>query len=54
MKPCPSGKTRYRDELAARMVLAKTRAPGRRSSGREERRAYRCWQCAGWHLSSKA
>lgn len=46
---CPSGKVRYRDELAAMMALASTQ---RSTSGRrEERRHYRCPMCKGWHLT---
>ena len=46
-------KVRYRDELAARMALAKTRSPARRNSSRDEASVYRCPSCGGWHLTSK-
>lgn len=44
-------KIRYRDRLGALMALASTQRA--RSSGREERRAYRCPDCKGWHLTSR-
>lgn len=55
---CRNGKTnkkkvRYRDELAARMALARTRSPARRKSNRTEARVYKCPACGGWHLTSK-
>jgi len=50
---CPkTGKLRYRDELGARIALAKLQS--RRSSKRRlERRYYHCPFCSGWHLTSK-
>jgi hypothetical protein len=44
---CPTGKIRYRDELAARIALAKLQR-----ADRGQRRAYRCPPCRGWHLTS--
>lgn len=49
MSVCP--KIRYRDELAAKIALANTQRA--KSSKRDERRAYRCPDCAGFHLTSK-
>ena len=46
--PCPSGKYRYRDALAARTALALIH-PGEK---RREARAYRCSKCNGYHLTS--
>lgn len=53
MSPCP--KVRYRDELAAKIALASTAAQANRRSDekRQERRAYRCPRCKGWHLTSQ-
>jgi hypothetical protein len=51
MKACPSGKVRFRDDLAARLALAT--ASRKREGGKSERRTYRCPQCAGFHLTSK-
>lgn len=49
---CPTGKRRFRDRVAALLALAEiARADGER---REEVRAYRCPECRGWHLTSKA
>jgi epoxyqueuosine reductase QueG len=53
MTTCPSGKTRYRDAIAAKLALASTaRRDGSRRS-KLESRVYRCDQCKGWHLTSK-
>lgn len=46
---CPSGKHRYKDEIAAKFVLATLPDKWKRA----ERRAYRCPKCAGFHLTSK-
>lgn len=52
MKPgCPSSKRRYRDEIAAKLALAELDRKDK--AGHTERRAYRCPQCGGWHLTSK-
>lgn len=48
MSGCPSKKRRYRDHLAAKLALAMMRG----GEKRRERRAYRCPDCAGWHLTS--
>lgn len=46
---CATGKLRYPDKLAAKIVLAKAQ---RQDHG--ELRAYRCEFCRGWHLTSQA
>jgi hypothetical protein len=51
---CKTGKLRYRDENAARVVLVASRfrrAVGRGKDRREER-VYQCQFCLGWHLTS--
>lgn len=45
---CKTGKRRYRDEIAAKLALAKT---SRRDSG--ERRYYFCTFCKSFHLTSQ-
>jgi len=50
-------KIRYRDKLAAKLALAMmpdqyaNKQPRRRP--KDERRAYRCPACKGWHLTSQ-
>lgn len=45
-------KVRYRDRVAALLALASTgRADQRRD--KNEKRAYRCPRCNGWHLTSR-
>jgi len=44
-------KTRYRDEIAARIALAKIQQQDKPDRG--ERSAYRCPDCHRWHLTSK-
>jgi hypothetical protein len=46
-------KIRYRDEVAALLALEST---GRRAHKREkeEKRAYRCPRCKGWHLTAQS
>lgn len=52
-QPRACRKIRYKDEIAARVALARTtRADGSRREKREQR-AYRCTTCRGWHLTSK-
>lgn len=51
MKRCTTGKTRYRDELGAKLALVRT---ARGNGNRRETRAYRCPACHGWHLTSRA
>jgi hypothetical protein len=49
MSKCPTtGKFQFRDELAAKIALAK-----RSRQDKGERRAYRCEFCHRWHLTSK-
>lgn len=44
-------KIRYRDEIAAKLALAKL---GRQDKpGHTEARAYPCPACRGWHLTSQ-
>lgn len=50
---CPTGKIRYRDRVAALMALASTHRKDGSSRPKLERRAYRCPDCHGWHLTSK-
>lgn len=50
---CPTGKWRYRDQIAAKLALADI---GRVDSSRRpksERRPYRCPLCKGWHLTAE-
>lgn len=48
-----TGKRRYRDRLTALMKLATAqRADGSGRTGMEKR-AYRCPDCHGWHLTSR-
>ncbi|MFC8273788.1 hypothetical protein ACFUJR_14945 [Streptomyces sp. NPDC057271] len=47
---CISGKARYRDELAAKLALARIDVG---HGNRHECRAYRCPACRGWHLTSR-
>lgn len=49
---CPTGKTRYRDELGAKIALSSTRGREARNKRRAEHRYYHCQQCRGWHLTS--
>lgn len=45
---CRTGKMRYRDELDAKIALARVRW-----KDRGEKRCYRCPLCRGWHLTSQ-
>lgn len=47
---CP--KARYPTRVVALLALSKIQ--GKKDSRREETRAYKCPDCGGWHLSSKA
>lgn len=49
---CPSGKIRYRDQLGARIALSGIRKKRTRRD-KNERAAYQCPACNGWHLTSK-
>lgn len=44
-------KRRYRNEIAARLALAKIQRQDK--PGHQESRAYSCERCRGWHLTSK-
>lgn len=44
-------KVRYRDRIAALLALAKLEHDDK--PGHDERRAYRCPKCRGWHLTSQ-
>jgi epoxyqueuosine reductase QueG len=56
MTQCPTGKIRYRDRVAAMIALSKIEMRSKRKRGKSrpkhERTAYRCKECAGFHLSS--
>ncbi len=45
---CKTGKRRYRDEIAAKLAMASAAR-----AGRDEKRAYKCGICRGWHVTSK-
>ncbi|MDX3074602.1 hypothetical protein [Streptomyces sp. MI02-7b] len=47
---CPTRKWRYRDRIAAQLVLA---VMDRTDPRRRECRAYHCPLCHGWHLTSQ-
>ncbi|WP_433337038.1 hypothetical protein [Spirillospora sp. CA-294931] len=49
---CPSGKVRFKDRIAATLALATIQRQGRPDRDKMEARAYRCPDCAGWHLTS--
>ena len=53
---CPSGKVRHATERLAlnALALAMYRAKYCNEPLREERRAYSCRKCSGWHLTSRA
>lgn len=52
-KHCPaSGKVRFRDEVAAKLAMAEINRLG--NSAKAISRVYRCPQCAGFHMTSKA
>lgn len=55
MSRCPSGKIRYCDRVAALIALSELAVKRGRQKQRarlDERRAYRCQKCLGWHLTS--
>lgn len=53
MARCPTGKRRYRDSIGARLALATIRQRDSAHRPKTERRAYRCPDCNGWHLTAK-
>ena len=46
-------KRRYRDEIAAKLALARITAHGE-AREKTPQRAYRCPACRGWHLTSQS
>jgi hypothetical protein len=46
-------KTRYRDRVAALLVLATIQHQDKTSRPKQEARAYFCPDCHGWHLTSQ-
>ncbi len=46
------GKLRFVDEAAAHRALELARLRADRETHRREQRAYRCVDCADWHLTS--
>ena len=46
-------KVRYRDRIAALVVLAKITHNDSTGRAKTERRAYKCPRCHGWHLTSQ-
>lgn len=47
---CTTGKQRYRDRVAALLVLS---GIDNINPKRREQRVYRCQLCRGWHLTSQ-
>jgi hypothetical protein len=45
-------KIRYRDRIAALLALATVQARDKPGRPKQERRAYRCPDCRGFHLTS--
>jgi hypothetical protein len=45
-------KVRYPDRIAALLALAEVQNQDKSWRPKLERRAYRCSQCGGWHLTS--
>lgn len=45
MKKCKTGKRRFRDEIAAKLMLA--------TLDKGHKRSYWCSFCRGWHLTSQ-
>jgi len=46
-------KTRYRDRIAALLVLAKIQNQDKTTRSKQEARAYFCADCRAWHLTSR-
>ena len=46
------GKTRYRDEIAAKLALSRVGAGGSAPRGKEPQRVYFHHRCRGWHMTS--
>lgn len=53
MSRCPTGKVRYRDEVAAMLALGRASSRSEVRPNRVEQRQYRCPMCKGWHLTSQ-
>ncbi|WP_327335177.1 hypothetical protein [Streptomyces anulatus] len=49
---CPTGKQRFRDDFEAKLALLRVTTSN--SPRRQEKRAYHCPHCHGWHLTSQA
>jgi hypothetical protein len=49
----PCTKTRYRDHLGAKLALMRIQRKDKTMRPKQERRAYRCPDCKGWHLTSQ-
>lgn len=47
-----TGKIRHRNHLEAKIILSTCGSP-KAGAAREEKRAYKCKHCKGWHLTSK-
>lgn len=58
-RPCPTGKVRFQDHLAAVHALHKAQTARKFAADagapchRREIRCYACELCKGWHLTSK-
>lgn len=53
MRKCrKTHKIRYRDDIAAKLALARV-SKGKRSRSKDEQRAYFCSFCRGYHLTSQ-
>lgn len=53
MKVRTCTKRRYKDRIAALLALENTGRKRHTGRQKDERRAYRCPDCCGWHLTSK-
>lgn len=51
VRPGHTGKRRFKDEVAAKLALAKLQRNSTRL--KVPARAYRCDVCAGWHLTAQ-
>jgi hypothetical protein len=50
---CPTGKIRYRDQIAAKFALSQAQHKDGSKRGKIERRDYFCQRCRGWHLTAR-
>lgn len=48
----PTGKIRYRTHLDAKLALLRTTRNTDSRRAKDEKRAYSCPDCRGWHLTS--